>query len=52
MVPSTVDTRLATNAIASELPAAISISLLSASLRYQSSVNPTHSALRRESLNE
>ena len=43
---------LATSAISSELPAASSISLFCASLRYQSSVKPTHSALRRESLNE
>ena len=34
------------------LAAAGSISLSSASLRYQSSVKPTHSAFSRESLNE
>ena len=52
MVPSTVDTRLATSAMMSELPAAVSISSLWTSLSYQSSVKPTHSALSRELLNE
>ena len=52
MVPNTVDTTLATNAMSSELPAASSISPFANSFRYQSSVNPTHSALSRESLKE
>ncbi len=43
---------LATSAISSEFPAAASISSLWNSLSYQSSVNPTHSALSRELLNE
>ena len=52
MVPSTVDTALATKPMMSEFQAALSISSLPNSLRYQSSVKPTHCALRRESLNE
>ena len=52
IVPRTVDTKLATSPMTSELPAAVSICVSLASLRYQSSVNPTHSALSRESLNE
>jgi hypothetical protein len=52
MVPSTVETRLVTKPMMSELAAAVCISSFWASLRYQSSVKPTHSALSRESLNE
>src|SRR5512143_2607456 len=52
MVPSTVAISAAVSAIRTELRAAASIASSSASLRYQSSVKPTHSAERRESLNE
>jgi hypothetical protein len=52
MVPSMVEAALATSAIIRELPAARSISSLWNSLRYQSSVKPTHSALSCESLKE
>src|SRR4051812_10903161 len=50
IVPSTVAAADATTAMNSELVAAFSISALSKSLRYQSSVKPTHSALSFESL--
>ncbi len=52
IVPSTVATALATSPIASELPAATSMSSSWNSLSYQPSVKPTHSAFNRESLNE
>jgi hypothetical protein len=47
-----VETALATTPISSELRAAVSISSSANSLRYQSSVKPTHCAFNRESLNE
>src|SRR5262245_61949478 len=50
MVPSTVARLEATIAMNSELRAALSISVFEKSLRYQSSVKPTHSALSFESL--
>ena len=52
MVPSTVETRLAISPISSEFQAAVSISSLANSLRYQSRVNPAHCAFITESLNE
>src|SRR4029079_18121209 len=52
IVPSTVEMALAVSPMMSEFHAALSISSLVNSLRYQSRVNPTHGALRRESLKE
>src|SRR5512142_542331 len=52
MVPSTVAAQLDTTAMNSELPNAPSMSWSCSSTSYQCQVKPTHSALRRESLNE
>lgn len=51
-VPSTLEEMAATMAISSEFHAACCITASSASTTYQRSVNPVHSAFRRESLNE
>src|SRR5512146_998230 len=52
IVPSSVAVRLEVSAMNSEFLAASSISSSFSSTWYQCQVNPTHSAFRRESLNE